>query len=96
MKLLLSQADKEEIAAAYKKAKAAARESADSLNALAEMLEQKIACLDKRHEQQLGEQFNLAGSGLFKIKVARCKVNDANFQGREFLDSQDASVHELQ
>lgn len=60
------------------------------------MLEQKIACLDKKHEQRLGEQFNLAGSGLFKIKIARCKVNDANFQGREFLDSPDSSAHELE
>lgn len=96
VKLPLSQADTEEIAAAYQKAALAAKESASSLNDLAEMLDQKIASIDTASQRELQEQFNLAGSGLFKVKITRCKLKNSGFEGRELEAFQVATAHKLQ
>ena len=84
MDLPLSQADKEENSEAYQKAAAEIKASAASLDALVEMLAQKMACLDPASRQALGEPFDPIGSSLFRLGVLRLKVQNANLGGREF------------
>ncbi len=84
MNLPLSQGDKQEISDAYKKATAEIKASAASLEALVEMLEQKIACLDPASRKALDGPFATIGSSLFKLRVLRFKVQNTNLQGREF------------
>ena len=84
MNLPLSQEDKKEISEAYQKAAAEIKASAASLDALAEMLAQKMAYLSPGSRQALSEQFNLIGSSLFGFEVLRLKVQNMNFGGREF------------
>ena len=84
MNLPLSSTDKEEISEAYEKAATAIKASAASLEALAEMLEQKLACLDPASRKALDNSFTTIGSSLFKLGVLRFKVENANFSGREF------------
>ena len=85
MNLPLSQSDKQEISDAYEKATAEIKASAASLEALAEMLEQKMAYLDPASRKALDGSFAAIGSSLFKFKVLRFKVQNMNLQGREFL-----------
>jgi hypothetical protein len=82
--LPLSQGDKQEISDAYEKAVAEIKASAASLNTLAEMLGQKMACLDPGSRKALDDSFTVIGSSLFKLGVLRFKVQNANLQGREF------------
>lgn len=82
--LPLSSADKEEISGAYETAAAAIKVSAASLEALIEMLEQKMACLDPASRKVLDNSFNIVGSSLFKLNVLRFKLHSTNLSGREF------------
>jgi hypothetical protein len=82
--LPLSSADREEILEAYETAAVAIKASAASLEALTEMLEQKLACLDSESRKALDNPFALVGSSLFKLGVLRFKIENANFSGREF------------
>jgi hypothetical protein len=84
MNLPLSQRDKQEVSGAYKKATAEIKASAASLDALVEMLEQKMACLDPESRKALQDPFTVIGSSLFKLGVLRFKVQNANLGGREF------------
>lgn len=84
MNLSLSQGDKQEISDAYEKAAAEIKASAASLDALVEMLGQKMACLDPESRKPLDDSFTVVGSSLFKLRVLHFKVQNANLQGREF------------
>ena len=84
MNLPLSQADKDEISEAYEKATTAIKASAISLEALIEVLEQKMACLDPASRKALSESSTAVDSGLFKLNVLRFRLKNANFEGREF------------
>lgn len=85
MDLPISQEDRREISEAYKRAATEIAASAASLEALAEMLEQRMACLAPGSRKALEGPFALAGASLFKLGVLRFKVQNANLEGREFL-----------
>lgn len=85
MNIPLSQKDKEEILNAYKKTTADIKASATSLEALVQMLEQKMACVDPESRKALVDSSSLVGSNLFKLGVLRFKIQNANLQGREFV-----------
>lgn len=93
MNLPLSQRDKQEISDAYKKATAEIKASAASLDALVEILEQRMACIDPESRRALQDSFTVIGSSLFKLGILRFKVQNANLQGREF-SAHDASSQE--
>lgn len=82
--LPLSQGDKQEISNAYEKAAAEIKASAASLDDLAEMLGQKIACLDPGSRKPLDDSLTVVSSSLFKLRTLCFKVQNANLQGREF------------
>lgn len=84
MKLPLSTGDKEEIAAAYEKARLAMKKSAEALDELAKTLEIRIACVDKRCGQSIMESFDAVGSAIFSVKMANHKARASGLSGREF------------
>jgi hypothetical protein len=83
--LPLSQSDKQDISDACERAAAEIKASAASLEALVEVLEQKTAYLGPASRKALDDSFTTIGSSLFKLRVFRFKVQNANLQGREFL-----------
>lgn len=85
MNIPLGQKDKEEILDAYKKAAINIKASAASLEALTQMLEQKMACVDPQSRRALRDSFSLVGSNLFKLGVLHFKTQNANLEGREFF-----------
>ena len=84
MKLPLSEDDAMEISAAYKQAVFAAKECAKSLEALASTLEQRFACIDDSCNKQLDEAITGICSHTFKLRIAKCKIANTGFMGREF------------
>lgn len=84
MKLPLSQAENEEIAASYAKAKDAADKLAGSMTELLETLTQRMAHLDKETRKALDGALEKSMSTLFKVKMQEIRVGNLNLEGREF------------
>lgn len=74
------------ISAAYKQAVFAAKECAESLEALVSILEQRIACIDDSCNKQLDEAITGICSNTFKLRMAKCKIANTGLMGREFTN----------
>jgi coenzyme F420-reducing hydrogenase alpha subunit len=84
MKLPLSQAENQEIAESYRKAKEAADELANSMTQLLEILTHRTACLGEQTKKALEGPLGKSMSSMFKIKVQNFKISNSNLEGREF------------